>query len=160
MTANNDVHIVTGGSDPAAVWAAYSREQARRLIDQQLRHLRDLEAQQSADEKRELVRDEVGKKLVQALEWLEPYVDGTMGEVTVGLAAVYFRGLQQLASVYGVGNRPRKPEAAPVLPVPEAVLSADAENEQRAVATAAAREAVSQQLAVVRLKLGRNPGQG
>lgn len=160
MTANNDVHIVTGGGDPAAVYAAYTREQARRLIDAQLRHLRDLETQQRDDEKRELVRDEVGKKLVQALEWLEPYVDGTMGEVTVGLAAVYFRGLQQLASVYQVTQRPRKPELAPVLPVPDAVVGGEELAVQRAVATAAARETVSQQLAVVREKLGRNPGQG
>lgn len=156
---SNDVHIVTG-PDAAAAYEAYTREQARRLVDQQLRHLRETAALSAADEKRELVRDEVGRKMLQALEWLEPYVDGSMGEVTAGLAAVYMRGLKDLASLYGAQHRPRLPVAAPPLPVVEPVAAAEEVRRQVEASSAAARDAVRGQLEAVRSKLGGKPGQG
>lgn len=162
MTDNNDVHIVSG--DRAAVRAAWEAEAARRFADQQLRHVRDLAARDGYEEKQSLVRDQVGARLINVLEWLEPYVDGTMGEVTAGLAAVYVRAAGQLAALYNVAGRPRPVTPAPVWPEPEAVEGDDQREALRVEATTAARAAVSGQLAAVRERLqlaaGGDTGQG
>src|SRR5262245_3221930 len=108
MGESNDVHIVaTGDGDTAAKREAWEREQARRLLDAQRRGQRDLEARDRYEEQQRRVREAVAARLMTLLESLEPYVDGTMGEIPAGLAAVYVRAAGQLAALYGAAVRPR-----------------------------------------------------
>lgn len=75
------------------------------------------------------VRGEVTKRLVVLLDALEPYVDGTMGEVTASLAAVYVSAVKALGNVYGLGGPRQLRVVVPPLPVapPEVVVSSEEE---------------------------------
>lgn len=151
---SNDVHIVLDPQQlPEARRAAWEAEQQRRVLDAQVRAMGDLAARDSFEAEAEQVRRECAARYAGLIQWLEPYVDGTMGEVTVGLAAVYRQSVRDLASLYGL-QRGRRPVASlPVLPEPEAVAGA-AERvvvEQRAVVERVA--SVRDQLSSVREKM-------
>jgi len=147
MSECDDVHIVTATVTAREEW---EREQLRRLLDAQRRATLDLEARDRYEEQQRRVREAVAARLMTLLESLEPYVDGTMGEVPAGLAAVYVRAAGQLAALYGAAVRPRPAAALPVWPEP----AEETGGEERArEAAAVARAAVAEQLERVRERL-------
>lgn len=152
MGESNDVHIVTGGGDQAAARAAWESEQLRRLLDAQRRHEADLAARDGYEEQQQRVREACAARYMGLIEWLEPYVDGTMGEATAGMAAVYGRAIQSLAALYGLGRPPRQVTAAPSWPEPP---KPDESSDRVAVAaaTVAVRAAVTEQLGAVKRKM-------
>jgi hypothetical protein len=152
MENGNDVHIVLGAGDPVLARAAWETEQLRRLADAQRRHLRDLEARDGYEEQQQRVREACAARYMSLIEWLEPYVDGTMGEATAGMAAVYSRTVASLAALYGGGRPLRAPTPPPVWPEPEKPDAGSVEA-VRVAATVAARAAVSEQLGAVKRKM-------
>ena len=150
---SNDVHIVLDpAAEPATRRKAYEAEMARRLLDDQKRHLADLAASDSFEQERDQVRRECAARYASLITHLEPYVDGTMGEVTAGLAAVYVAAVRQLGALYQSPGRRLPVASRPVLPEPAAVLSDEESAAAVAVAVEEKRVAVREQLLVARGK--------
>lgn len=162
------MHIVTGaggagcpgglegavvGGDAVAVRLAWEREQVRRLVDQQRRAEEDLAARDRAEARAEEVLGECERRLRLLLDSLEPYVDGTAGELTAGMAAVYERAVGRLAELAARVAWKRRPVTP--LPVwPEPVRPGDGVDEVRVVeAMEVSRAVVAGQLAEVRERL-------
>lgn len=152
MAESNDVHIVTGGGDPEQARAAWEQEQTRRLLDAQHRNSLDLAARDGYEEQQQRVREACSARYMSLIEWLEPYVDGTMGEATAGMAAVYSRTVGSLAALWGVGRPLRAATPLPVWPEPPPV-EADGGEAAAVAATVALRAAVGGQLVKVRRKM-------
>lgn len=141
MEENIDVHIVAMlVGDEAERRAAWELEQRRRLVAQWREHEADVAARRVFEEQAARVRDECAARLAAQVEWLEPYVDGTMGEVSAGMAAAYTRAVGQLAGLYGLG-RPRRPVTGlPVVPEPPVPVAVAGVEEERVAVVAAAAE--------------------
>lgn len=161
MAENIDVHIVAAltGSDEEK-HAAWEREMLRRFVAQWRQHEADVEARRVFEEEAAAVRREGAARLANLISWLEPYVDGTMGEVSAAMAAAYARAVMGMGALYrGV---PRAPVALPVLLEPVVAPVAGGEEEERAAVAAAAelRALVVGQLAVTRERMALAAGGG
>ena len=154
MAENNDVHIVEAltGSE-ARRRAAWELEQVRRLVAQQRAHEADVEARRVFEVEAAAVRRESAARLAALIEWLEPWVDGTNGDVTASMAAVYVQAVTRLDGLYRGVRRPVTP--LPVLPEPPVPVVPDVEAERVAAVEAAAvlRAVVGEQLAATRRRM-------
>lgn len=139
--------------DAVAVRREWERQQAELIADSHRRHEAELRRRDEVEQRAHGLRDELGQRLAALMENMEPYVDGTMGEVTASMASVYVRAAHELAGLYGLTRTPR--QLTPRLPVPEpvAVKGEEVVAAERVAAMVAAREAGLRQLAAVRLKM-------
>lgn len=144
--------------DAVALRREWERLQALEVAESHRRRAVDLSRQDAVEAKGEVLRDELGSRLAKLMEDLEPYVDGTMGEVTVGMANVYLKAAHELAGLYNLTRAARKVTVALPLPEPEPVADEEAVVAQRVAAVAAARAEGLRQLEAVRLKMGAVKG--
>lgn len=164
MSEDNDVHIVLAAAgysdpDPAAVRAAWERWHATGLLEQQRRHEAELAARDRFEAAADEVRLKCAEKLAAQIEWLEPYVDGTQGEVTAGMAAAYTKAVTALAALFGVSRGRRPVTGRPVVAEPVAVAVEAEAVAAEVTAAVEARAAVAAQLARVRRDMGRGVGE-
>lgn len=139
--------------DAVALRREWEQLQASEIADSRQRRATDLARQDAVEGKAEVLRDELGSRLVKLMEDLEPYVDGTMGEVTVGMANVYVKVAHELAGLYNLTRAPRKPTVALPLPEPEPVTDEATVEVVRVAAVTAARAEGLRQLEAVREKM-------
>lgn len=100
------------------------------------------------------VRLKATEKLSGLLDALDPYVDGTMGDVTAGMADVYVKAVKALASLYAVQRPPRVPVSPPPEPEPPVVAVDDAAAEEvKRLALEELRAEGMRQLAAVRQRM-------
>lgn len=143
MAENTDVHIA------AAVAKRREWEGLRDALieESRRRHSADITARDELESQAKAVRLEVTGRLGRLLETLEPYVDGTMGEVTVGLAAVYVKALHELAALYRVAGPQRPLTARLAVPEPPEVVDPVAQEAVMVEAAVGRREEVLRKLA-------------
>lgn len=140
--------------DAAAVRAEWERIQALEIADSRKRFQDEVARRDVVEAAAVEVRVELTRRLGGLLDSLEPYVDGTMGEVTAGMAQVYVKACNELAKLYPEVLRPRKLTVPLPLPEPPPVVDASTEEGQRLAAAAALRAAGLRQLEARRAKLG------
>ncbi len=102
----------------------------------------DLEAREPDDleQLRAAIRQSNTVKIQAILRSLEPHIDGSFGPVNPRLIEVYFKGLAEIAKLYGVYTPP-KPKQEEQAPDREAAaLRATAEQQLRELAARAAPE--------------------
>lgn len=139
--------------DAVALRQEWEAAQAARVADQQRRHEADMARLDAFEAVSWEMRIKLTEKLSALLESLEPYVDGTMGEVTAGMAAVYVKAAHEMATLYQATRPLRAPVAAPVLPEPELVQSSEQAEKVRREAVSALRAAAAAQLSSVKAKM-------
>jgi len=149
MSNETDVHIVQA----AAVRREWERQQAEEVAESRARYRAEVVSRDVVEAAAVEVRVELTRRLGGLLDSLEPYVDGTMGEVTVGLASVYVKACDELGKLYGLTRPPRKLTAPLPLPEPPLVVDPSLEVEQRAAAAAVLRAEGLRQLEARRRKL-------
>lgn len=139
--------------DAALVRREWERQQAAFVEDSHRRHEAELRRRDEVEQRAHGLRDELGQRLAALMENMEPYVDGTMGEVTASMASVYVRAAHELGALYGLTRTPRQLTPRLPVPEPEAVEDEAAVSAERVAAMVAAREAGLRQLEAVRLKM-------
>lgn len=138
----------------------WERIQAAEIAESRARRAAELQRLDAVEAKGEVLREELGARLAKLMEDLEPYVDGTMGEVTVGIVSVYLKAAHELAGLYNLTRAPRKLTVALPLPEPEPVPDEVTAEAVRVAAVTAARAEGLKQLEAVRAKmLKREPRQ-
>lgn len=139
--------------DAVAVRREWEQQQAALIADSHRRHEAELRRRDEVEQRAHGLRAELGQRLAALMENMEPYVDGTMGEVTASMASVYVRAAHELGALYGLTRTPR--QLTPRLPVPEPVAVKDEAvvSAERVAAMVVAREAGLRQLEAVRLKM-------
>lgn len=144
---------MSSAKDAALVRREWELQQAALVDDSHRRHEAELRRRDEVEQRAHGLRDELGQRLAALMENMEPYVDGTMGEVTASMASVYVRAAHELAGLYEL-TRVRRP-LTPRLPVPEpeAVPDEVAVAAERVAAMREAREAGLRQLEAVRVKM-------
>jgi hypothetical protein len=150
------VHIVVGvavGDEEKLAALALRREweawRDARERELEARYRADVAARDALEAAAVEVRLRLTEKLGGLLEALEPYVDGTMGEVTAAMASVYVKAVHETASLYPVA-RTRPVGVAPMRVEPPVVEDPLLVEERRVAAVAAAREEILVSLAAVR----------
>lgn len=145
--------------DAVALRREWEQWKAEQIADSHRRHQVDVARLDAVEAKAEVLRDELGSRLAKLMEDLEPYVDGTMGEVTVGMVNVYVKAAHELAGLYNLTRAPRKPTVALPLPEPAAVPDEVEAAAARVAAVTAARAEGLKQLEAVKAKMeaGRQP---
>lgn len=140
--------------DAALVRLRWEQQQQAARDELEARYRTEREQLDTFDRVSWEVRLKATEKLSGLLDALDPYVDGTMGDVSSGMADVYVKAVKALASLYAVGRPPRVPVLPPPLPEPPVVSVDDAAAE---VAKRAALEELRaegmRQLASVRTRL-------
>lgn len=149
MEYGNDVHIARR----VALRREWEELRAQEVAESRRRWAADIAARDRLEAEAVAVRLEATGRLAKLLESLEPYVDGTMGEVTVGLASVYVKAVHELAALYGLTRQPRKPVDPLPLPEPAEIDDTAAVSEERVLAAAQMRAAGLRQLEARRGKL-------
>lgn len=146
---------MTGHSqdEAAALRREWEEELQRRATDAQRRHLADLGQRDAYEGIAWKTRGFLSEKLVTLIEALEPYTDGTQGEVNASLVAVYTKALHELGALYSLQKPLRAVTPPPVLPEPVAVVSLDEGQRQLRVAVEAAVAAARDQLGEVKRKM-------
>jgi hypothetical protein len=144
---------MSDGGDAVEVRREWERQQAALIADSHRRHEAELRRRDEVEQRAHGLRDELGQRLAALMENMEPYVDGTMGEVTASMASVYVRVAHELAGLYELTRAPRKLTPRLPVPEPEAVKDEATVTAERAAAMAAAREAGLRQLEAVRVKM-------
>lgn len=139
--------------DAALIRREWERQQAALVADSHRRHEAELRRRDEVEQRAHLLREELGQRLAALMENMEPYVDGTMGEVTASMASVYVRAAHELAGLYELTRAARKLTPRLPVPEPEPVKDAEAVSAERVAAMAAAREAGLRQLEAVRVKM-------
>lgn len=139
--------------EAAALRRAWEEELQRRATDAQRRHLADLGQRDAYEGIAWQTRGFLSEKLGALITSLEPYTDGTQGDVNASLVAVYVKALHELGALYGLQKPLRAVTAAPVLPEPEAAVSLDEGQQQLRVAVEAAVAAARDQLSDVKRKM-------
>ena len=81
------------------------------------------------------IRRHNSRKIQRVLDALEPQIDGSFGPVNPRLIEVYFKGLAEMAKLYGVYTPPRQKDAEPEPETQAAVLRAQAEAQLREIAS-------------------------
>lgn len=145
-------------NDAVAIRQEWEQLQAEEIADSRKRRATDLARLDAIEAKADVLRDELGARLAKLMEDLEPYVDGTMGEVTVGLVGMYVKAAHELAGLYGLTRAPRAVTVALPLPEPEAVVDEATATAARVAAVAAARAEGLRQLEAVKLKMAQASG--
>lgn len=144
---------MSDGRDAAVVRREWEQQQAALIAESHRRHEAELRRRDEVEQRAHGLRDELGQRLAALMENMEPYVDGTMGEVTASMASVYVRAAHELGALYGLTRSPRALTARLPVPEPEAVKDEAAVTAERVAAMAAAREAGLRQLEAVRVKM-------
>lgn len=159
------MHIVWGAAavsepqDAVALRREWEQWRAEQIADSHRRRAAELQRQDTVDAKADVLRDELGSRLAKLMEDLEPYVDGTMGEVTVGMVNVYVKAAHELAGLYNLTRAPRKLTVALPLPEPAQVEDEATATAARVAAVTAARAEGLRQLEAVKEKMqqGQKP---
>lgn len=146
MTSNSQ-------EEAAALRREWEAELQRRATDAQRRHLADLGQRDAYESIAWSTRGFLTERLSGLITSLEPYTDGTKGEINGSLVAVYVKALHELGALYGLQKPPRAITPPPVLPEPEAVVSLDEGQRQLRVAVEAAVAATRDQLREVKRKM-------
>lgn len=161
----NDVHIVWDGNDyrepamkdeleqAAAARARWEQRQEAQRLEAEDRYRREREMLDTFDRVSWEVRLKATEKLSQLIDALDPYVDGTMGDVTAGMADVYVKAVKGLAAMYAVQKPPRTPAAPPPEPEPPVVADTAAVEAKKREAVELLRAEGLRQLASVRERL-------
>lgn len=144
---------MSDGRDAALVRREWEQQQAALIADSHRRHEAELRRRDEVEQRAHGLRDDLGKRLAALMENMEPYVDGTMGEVTASMASVYVRAAHELAGLYELTRAARPLTARLPVPEPEAVKGEAEATAERMAAMVAAREAGLRQLEAVRLKM-------
>jgi hypothetical protein len=145
-------------TDAVALRREWEAQQLAAVIESRQRYRADLKRRDELEAKADQLRGELGSRLIKLMEDLDPYVDGTMGEITAAMAGVYLKAARELASLYEL-TRAQRPVVSPLpLPEPPPVADPGDEVERRRVAVEAARAEGLRQLAVVREKMTRQLG--
>lgn len=110
--------------DAALVRIRWEQQQQAARDELEARYRREREQLDTFDRVSWEVRLKATEKLSSLLDALDPYVDGTMGDVSSGMADVYVKAVKALASLYAVQRPPRVPVVPPPLPEPPVVESA------------------------------------
>lgn len=119
--------------DAALVRARWEQQQQAARDELEARYRHEREQLDTFDRVSWEVRLKATEKLSGLLDALDPYVDGTMGDVTAGMADVYVKAVKALASLYAVQRPPRVPVSPPPEPEPPVVeATEDAEVAKRA----------------------------
>lgn len=140
-------------TDAVALRQEWEAEQAALIAESRQRWRQELARRDRLEQKADQLRDELGSKLISLMENLEGYVDGTMGDVSAAMVAVYVKAGHELAMLYNL-TRAARPLTVPLpLPEPEPVVDADAESVRQAAAVQAARAAGLAQLEAVKVKM-------
>lgn len=127
-------------------WEAWWRQ---RELEQEQRHAAELRQRDAYEAAGWQTRMLLTEKLSGLLDTLDPYVDGTMGEVTAAMASVYAKTAHELAALYGLHRPLREPTPAVMKAEPPVAVDPAVEEARRVEATVAAKEAVLGQLAAV-----------
>lgn len=156
-----DVHIVTETThmtqhdDAVALRLEWEAAQHAAIEDSRRRRHTELQQRDAMEAAAMEIRLQLTGRLSGLLESLEPYVDGTMGEPTAGIIAVYLKAVRELGGLYGLTRSPRPLTAALPLPEPAAV-DVRGEEEQRAAVEVLRADGLKQlETARVRLEAGR-----
>jgi len=131
----------------------WERYQAAIVSDSHERYLRDLARRDRLEARADQLREELGVRLAKLMEDLEPYVDGTMGEVTAAMAGVYLKAAHELAGLHGLTRTGRAVTVPLPLPEPPVVPDVLEAERVRAVGVAESRDAARRQLVEVRRRM-------
>ena len=116
-TSSWDDVAMSDGQAAAVLRREWELQQAAEIAESRERHAAELRRRDEVEAKAHALRDELGQRLAALMESLEPYVDGTMGEVSASMASVYVKTAHELAGLYEL-TRPRR-ALTPRLPLPE-----------------------------------------
>lgn len=139
--------------DAVAIRREWERQQAALVADSHRRHEAELRRRDEVEAKAHGLREELGGRLAALMENLEPYVDGTLGDVTASMVSVYVKAAHELAALYGLTRPGRQLTARLPVPEPEAVKDAAVVEVERVAAMVEARAAGLRQLEAVREKM-------
>ena len=150
------MHIVEAAmsdEDAARIRLQWEAEQLRLQEEQRQRHSDELAQRDAFERIGWATREHLTQKLAALIESLDPYVDGTMGEVTAGMVSVYVKTVHELGALYGLQKPLRPVTPLPVTPEPPAVLGHEEEQARQRVAVEAAVAAGKRQLADVKRRM-------
>lgn len=139
--------------DAVALRREWEAHQAALIAEQQRRHDADMKRLDTFEAVSWEMRIKLTEKLSALLDSLEPYVDGTMGEVTAGMASVYVKAVHEMATLYQATKPLRPVVPAPVLPEPAVVESEEEKQRATRAAVAALRAQARDQLSAVKAKM-------
>lgn len=131
-------------------WEAWQRQ---RELEQEQRHAAETRQRDAYEAAAWQTRLLLTEKLSTLLDTLEPYVDGTMGEVTAAMSSVYAKAAHELAALYGLHRPLREPTPAVMKAEPPVAVDPVVEAARRVEATAAAKDEVLAQLEVVQRRM-------
>lgn len=139
--------------DAVAIRREWERQQAAEIAESRQRHEAELRRRDEVEAKGHGLRDELGQRLAALMENLEPYVDGTMGDVSASMVSVYVKAAHELAALYGLTRPGRALTPRLPLPEPEPVVDEVVVAAERAAAMVEARAAGLRQLEAVKERM-------
>lgn len=139
--------------DALALRQQWEAQQLADIAESRRRHEQDMRRQDALEAAGDKLRGELATKLVGLLEALDPYVDGTMGDVSAAMASVYVKAAHELAGLYGLTRQGRRPVEG--LPLPEPPVPEVVGHEEQRAAVELLRAAGLGQLAAVRDRMRR-----
>lgn len=139
--------------DAVAIRREWERQRQLEVADSHRRHEAELRRRDEVEAKAHGLREELGGRLAALMENLEPYVDGTLGDVTASMVSVYVKAAHELAALYGLTRPGRQLTARLPVPEPEPVKDAAVVEAERVAAMVEARAAGLRQLEAVKEKM-------